>query len=66
MKDNYTRICLYRPGPFIIGCPNMNQKGGLRGWGKGTGQGHWARALGKGTGERHWGKGFGRSLSSQY
>ena len=50
MKDNYTRICLYRPGPFIIGCPNMNQKGGLRG--KGTGQGHWARALGKGTGAR--------------
>ena len=51
MKDNYTRICLYRPGPFIIGCPNMNQKGGLRGWGKGTGQGHWGKALGQGLWE---------------
>ena len=52
MKDNYTRICLNRPGPFIIGCPNMNRKGGFRGWGRVFGQGHCARALGKGTGAR--------------
>ena len=62
MKDNYTRKCLYSPGPFIIGCPNMNRKGGLRGWGRVFGQGHCARALGKDTGQWHWGKALGQEL----
>ena len=42
MKDNYTRKCLYWPGPFIIGCPNMNQKKGI----EGVGQGHGGKGIG--------------------